>query len=244
MSRTVLITGAATGIGRETAKRFATEGYNVAIHYNGSEAAAQSLMDELKARHISVVRAQADVRDADAVRAMVDKVTRAFGWIDVLVNNAGIAQQKMFTDITEQDWDTMMGVNLGGVFHCCQAVLPGMISRKLGSIVNVSSIWGIVGSSCEVSYSASKAAVIGLTKALAKEVGPSGIRVNCVAPGATTTAMTANLDEATLAEIRESTPLRGIGAPRDVADAIYYLASERAGFITGQVLGVNGGFVI
>jgi 3-oxoacyl-[acyl-carrier protein] reductase len=221
MSQTVLITGAATGIGRETAKRFATEGYNV-----------------------SVMRAQADVRDADAVRAMVDKVCRAFVRIDVLVNNAGIAQQKLFTDITEQDWDTMMDVNLGGVFHCCQAVLPGMISRKSGSIVNVSSIWGVVGASCEAHYSAAKAAVIGLTKALAKEVGPSGVRVNCVAPGVIATPMTANLDEETLAALRNETPLGAIGTPRDVADAICYLASERAGFVTGQVLGVNGGFVI
>jgi 3-oxoacyl-[acyl-carrier protein] reductase len=244
MSRTVLITGAATGIGRETAKRFAAEGCNVAVHYHSSGAAAESLMDELKARHASVVRVQADVRDAGAVRAMADKVCRAFGRIDVLVCNAGIAQQKLFTDITAQDWNDMMDVNLKGVFHCCQAVLPGMISRKAGSIVNVSSIWGIVGSSCEVHYSASKAAVIGLTRALAKEVGPSGVRVNCVAPGATATAMTAGLDEATLAELKENTPLRAVGTPRDVADAIFFLASERAGHITGQVLGVNGGFVI
>jgi len=244
MSRTVLITGAATGIGRETARRFATEGDNVAIHYNKSETEAVSLMDELRARHISVVRAQADVRDADAVRAMVDKVSRAFGCIDVLVNNAGFAQQKLFTDITRQDWDDMMGVNVTGVFNCCQAVLPGMISRKSGSIVNVSSIWGVVGASCETHYSTAKAAVIGLTKALAKEVGPSGIRVNAVAPGVIATPMTANLGEETLAALKADTPLGTIGTPRDVADAIYYLASERAGFVTGQILGVNGGFVV
>jgi 3-oxoacyl-[acyl-carrier protein] reductase len=244
MSRTVLITGAATGIGRETAKRFAAEGWNVAVHYHKSEAEAASLVAELKARHLSVVRVQADVCDAAAVRAMSDKVCRAFGRIDALVNNAGIAQQKLFTDITEQDWHTMMDVNLGGVFRCCQAVLPGMISRKAGSIVNVSSIWGEVGASCEVHYSASKAGVIGLTKALAKEVGPSGIRVNCVAPGVITTPMTAELGEETLAALKADTPLGTIGTPRDVADAICYLASERAGFITGQVLGVSGGFVI
>ena len=244
MSRTVLITGAATGIGRETAKRFAAEGWNVAVHYHKSESAAVSLMDELKARHVSVVRAQADVRDADAVRAMVEKVCRAFGWIDALVNNAGIAQQKLFTDISARDWDDMFDVNVKGVFHCCQAVLPGMISRKSGSIVNVSSIWGEVGASCEVHYSAAKAAVIGLTRALSKEVGPSGIRVNCVAPGVIATPMTAGLDEETVTAMEADTPLMTIGAPRDVADALYYLASERAGFITGQVLGVSGGFVI
>lgn len=244
MSRTVLVTGAATGIGRETAKRFAAEGYNVAVHYHKSEAAAQSLMDELKARHASVIRVQADVRDAYAVKAMAEKVHRAFGRIDALVNNAGIAQQKLFTDITQRDWDDMFDVNVKGVFHCCQAVLPGMISRKAGSIVNVSSIWGVVGASCEVHYSAAKAAVIGLTRALAKEVGPSGIRVNGVAPGVIETHMTAGLDAETMEALRTDTPLGTIGTPRDVADAIYYLASERAGFVTGQVLGVNGGFVI
>ncbi len=243
MSQTVLITGAATGIGRETARRFAAEGWNVAVHYNTSGAEAAALVDELRARRVSVIRAAADVRDMEEVRAMVDKVCRTFGRIDALVNNAGIAQQKLFTDITAEDWDSMMDINVKGVFHCCQAVLPGMISRKSGSIVNVSSMWGVVGASCEVHYSAAKAAVIGLTKALAKEVGPSGIRVNCVAPGVIATPMTAGLDAETMEELKEQTPLGVIGTPRDVADAIYYLASNRAGFITGQVLGVNGGFV-
>ena len=243
MSQTVLITGAATGIGRETARRFAAEGWNVAVHYHTSGAEAAALVDELRARRVSVIRAVADVRDMEEVRAMVDKVCRTFGRIEALVNNAGIAQQKLFTDITAEDWDSMMDINVKGVFHCCQAVLPGMISRKSGSIVNVSSMWGVVGASCEVHYSAAKAAVIGLTKALAKEVGPSGIRVNCVAPGVIATPMTAGLDAETMEELKEQTPLGVIGTPRDVADAIYYLASNRAGFITGQVLGVNGGFV-
>ncbi len=244
MSRTVLITGAATGIGRETAKRFAAEGWNVAVHYHKSEAAAQALVDELKARHASAIRVQADVRDPYAVRAMAEKVNRAFTRIDALVNNAGLAQQKLFTDITAREWDDMFDVNVKGVFHCCQAVLPGMISRKSGSIVNVSSMWGEVGASCEVHYSAAKAAVIGLTKALAKEVGPSGIRVNCVTPGVIATAMTANLDEAAIAALKDETPLGAIGSPRDVAEAIYYLASDKAAFVTGQVLGVSGGLVI
>ncbi len=244
MSRTVLITGAATGIGRETAKRFAAEGWNVAVHYHKSEAAAQALVDELKARHASAIRVQADVRDPYAVRAMAEKVNRAFTRIDALVNNAGLAQQKLFTDITAREWDDMFDVNVKGVFHCCQAVLPGMISRKSGSIVNVSSMWGEVGASCEVHYSAAKAAVIGLTKALAKEVGPCGIRVNCVAPGVIATAMTANLDEAAIAALKDETPLGAIGSPRDVAEAIYYLALDKAAFVTGQVLGVSGGLVI
>ena len=169
---------------------------------------------------------------------------RAFTRIDALVNNAGIAQQKLFTDISARDWGDMFDVNVKGVFHCCQAVLPDMISRKSGCIVNVSSMWGEAGASCEVHYSAAKAAVIGLTKALAKEVGPSGVRVNCVTPGVIATAMTANLDEDAIASLKEETPLGVIGSPRDVADAIYYLASDRAAFVTGQVLGVSGGFVI
>ena len=244
MSRTAVITGAATGIGRDTAKRFAAEGWNVAVHYNRSEAAAQSLVEELKARHASTIKVQADVRDPYAVKAMAEKVCRAFTRIDALVNNAGIAQQKLFTDISARDWDDMFDVNVKGVFHCCQAVLPGMISRKSGCIVNVSSMWGEAGASCEVHYSAAKAAVIGLTKALAKEVGPSGVRVNCVTPGVIATAMTANLDEDAIAALKEETPLGVIGSPRYVADAIYYLASDRAAFVTGQVLGVSGGFVI
>lgn len=244
MGKTVLITGAATGIGRETAKRFAAEGYFVAVHYYKSEMAAQTLLEELKARHATAIPIQADLRDSTAVQSMVEKACRAFGRVDVLVNNAGVAQQKLFTDISLREWDDMFDVNVKGVYRCCQAVLPGMISRKSGSIVNVSSIWGVVGASCEVHYSAAKAAVIGFTKALAKEVGPSGIRVNCVAPGVIETAMNAHLDDETKAALKDETPLGTIGTPRDVAEAILYLASDKAGFVTGQVLGVNGGMVI
>ena len=244
MAKTVLITGAATGIGRETAKRFAAEGYAVAVHYHKSEAAAKSLVEELKARHASAIPVQADVRDGAAVEAMVEKACRAFGRVDALVCNAGIAQQKLFTDISPREWNDMFDVNVTGVFRCIQAALPGMLSRKQGSIVTVSSIWGVAGASCETHYSAAKAAVIGLTKALAKELGPSGIRVNCVAPGVIDTAMNAHLGEDTKAALKDETPLGTIGTPRDVADAIYYLASDRAGFVTGQVLGVNGGMVI
>ncbi len=244
MAKTVLITGAATGIGRETAKRFAAEGYAVAVHYHKSEAAAKALVEELKARHASVVPVQADVRDGAAVGAMVEKACRAFGRVDALVCNAGIAQQKLFTDISPREWNDMFDVNVTGVYRCIQAVLPGMLSRKQGSIVTVSSIWGVVGASCEAHYSAAKAAVIGLTRALAKELGPSGIRVNCVAPGVIDTAMNAHLDDDAKAALKEETPLGTIGTPRDVAEAICYLASDRAGFVTGQVLGVNGGMVI
>ena len=244
MTKAVLITGAATGIGRETARRFAAEGYYVAVHYYKSEMAAQTLLEELKARHATAIPIRADLRDGEAAEAMVEKACRAFGRIDVLVNNAGMAQQKLFTEITPREWDDMFDLNVRSVFRCCQAVLPDMISRKSGSIVNVSSMWGVAGASCEVHYSAAKAAVIGLTKALAKEVGPSGIRVNCVAPGVIDTAMNAHLDDAAKAALKDETPLGAFGTARDVAEAILYLASDRAGFVTGQVLGVNGGMVV
>ena len=163
---------------------------------------------------------------------------------DLLVNNAGIAQQKLFTDVTEEEWDRIFAVNVKGLYTCCRAVVPHMVRRHAGSIINVSSIWGEVGASCEVPYSASKAAVIGFTKALAKELGPSGIRVNCVSPGVIATEMNAALDPETLDALREETPLGTIGTPEDAARAILWLAGEDSAFVTGQVLGVNGGFVI
>jgi 3-oxoacyl-[acyl-carrier protein] reductase len=175
---------------------------------------------------------------------MVQRVIDVFGRIDVLVNNAGIAQSKMFTDLTADDWDAMFDVNVKGAFHCCQSVLPGMISRKSGCILNVSSIWGLVGASCETHYSAAKAAVIGLTKALAKELGPSGIRVNAVAPGVIDTDMIAGLDDETREALKEETPLCRLGTAEDVAQTIRFLTSDSAGFITGQVISPNGGFVI
>ena len=241
---TVLITGAATGIGKATALLFAADGYNVAVHYNKSEKEALTLSEQIAAQGGRAVAVHADVADAVQVNAMVRRVTDVFGRIDVLVNNAGIAQTKLFTDLTAIDWDTMFDVNVKGVFHCCQAVLPGMISRKAGCVVNVSSIWGMVGASCEAHYSAAKAAVIGLTKALAKELGPSNIRVNCVAPGVIETRMIDGLDDDTRAALKEETPLCRLGTAEDVAQAIRFLASENSSFITGQVLSPNGGFVI
>lgn len=241
---TVLITGAATGIGRTTAICFSADGYNVAVHYNKSEQAALSLCEEIAEAGGRAVAVQADVADTAQVKAMVRHVNDVFGHIDVLVNNAGIAQSKLFTDLTEEDWDLMFDVNVKGVFHCCHSVLPDMISRKSGCIVNVSSVWGLVGASCEAHYSAAKAAVIGLTKALAKELGPSNIRVNAVAPGVIDTNMIAGLDDEMRDALKEETPLCRLGTAEDVAQAIRFLASPNAGFITGQVLSPNGGFVI
>lgn len=241
---TVLITGAATGIGKATALCFAADGYHVAVHYNKSKKEALTLCDDIAAQGGRALAVHADVKDAAQVKAMAQRVTEVFGRVDVLVNNAGIVQSKLFTDLTADEWDTMFDVNVKGVFHCCQSVLPGMISRKAGCIVNVSSIWGLVGASCEAHYSAAKAAVIGLTKALAKELGPSGIRVNAVAPGVIETAMIAGMDDETRGALKEETPLGRFGTAQEIAQAIRFLASDKASFITGQVLSPNGGFVI
>lgn len=244
MNQTVLITGASRGIGRAAAIKFARAGWNVALNYHHSSRQAMELAEELAAAHCSVLPLQADVSRREQVDAMVAQALHTFGHIDALVNNCGIAQQKLFTDLSEADWDRMFDVNLKSMFHCCQSVLPHMLRRHSGCIVNLSSIWGIAGASCEVHYSASKAAVIGLTKALAKEVGPSGIRVNCVAPGVVATDMNANLDEETMAALKEETPLETIGTPEDIAESIYFLCTPASRFTTGQVLSPNGGIVI
>lgn len=244
MKGTVLITGASRGIGRAAASAFAKEGYSVAVNYNKSEEKAQSLCRELCGYGVTAGAYRADVSDKAAVTEMIRRIESEFGGIDVLVNNAGIAEQALFTDITEEMWDRMFAVNVKGAYNCAQAVLPGMIREKRGRIVNVSSMWGISGASCEVHYSASKAALIGFTKALSKEVGLSGITVNCVAPGVIKTEMNAMLTEETLAALKDETPLNRIGTPEDAAEAILFLASEKAGFITGQVLSVDGGFIL
>ena len=243
-AKTVLITGASRGIGRAAAELFAERGCRVLLNYHRSREAAEELERELTARGADVMAYGADVSDREQVERMAAACERLFGGADVLVCNAGIARQGLFTDLTPQEWREMMGVHVDGAFHCCRAVLPGMIRKKEGSIVLVSSVWGLTGASCEVAYSTAKAALIGMTKALAKEVGPSGIRVNCVAPGVVDTAMNAALDGETLASLREETPLGRLGTPREIAQAIAFLASPEASFITGQVLSPNGGFVI
>lgn len=244
MNGTVLITGASRGIGRACALAFAKEGFCVAANYCTHEKEALSLREEIRAAGAACEIFCADVADRAEVDSMVRGVSGAFGTVNVLVNNAGMAQQKLFTDITEEEWRRMFDVNMTGMFHCTQAVLPGMIQKKRGKIVNISSIWGISGASCEVHYSASKAAVIGFTKALAKEVGPSGIQVNCVAPGVVDTDMNAALDQGTREMLKEETPLGLLGTPEDIAQAVLFLAGDGAKFITGQVLSPNGGIVI
>ncbi|HRY13558.1 MAG TPA: 3-oxoacyl-ACP reductase FabG [Syntrophomonadaceae bacterium] len=244
MKKTVLITGGSRGIGRASAQLFARQGWNVAVNYLHSQQAALDLVAELTGEGCEVMACQADVSIREQVAGMVREVGDRFGSIEVLINNAGIAQQKLFTDITPEDWDAMLDVNVKGIFNCCQAVVPGMISRKRGKIINLASIWGLTGASCEVHYSTAKAAVIGFTKALARELGPSNIQVNCVAPGIIDTDMNASLLEDDRCRLIEATPLMRFGTPQDIAYALLFLASEQADFLTGQVLSPNGGFVI
>ena len=242
----VLITGGAGGIGTALCKAFAREGCGVAVHYHSKKEKAEQLAADLRNQYgVRAIAVQADVSDRASVSRLFDAVDDALGSLELLVNNAGIAQQKLFTDITDDDWNNMISTNLSGVFYCCQEALRRyMLPAHSGVILNISSMWGQVGASCEVHYSAAKAGVIGLTKALAKEVGLSGIRVNCIAPGVVMTDMMASFDAETLDALREETPLNTLGTPRDIADAAVYLCSDKARFITGQVLAVNGGFVI
>ena len=205
---------------------------------------AEALAEELAALGVPVKVYVCDVAQREQVQAMTAAFLREFGRIDVLVCNAGIARQELFTDITEAGWREVMGVDLDGVFYCAQAALPDMLHRKAGKIITLSSMWGQVGASCEVAYSTAKAGVIGLTKALAKELGPSGITVNCVAPGVIDTEMNGNLPQDIKDELAEETPLERLGTPEDVAQAVWFLASSAGDFFTGQVLAPNGGLII
>jgi 3-oxoacyl-[acyl-carrier protein] reductase len=246
MKRTVLITGASRGIGRAIAECFAEHGYQVGINYCSSHREAIGLKQDLceKYGEEAAELFQGDVSKEEEVRRIGKEISDRFGGIDVLINNAGVAQQKLLTQTTMEDWDTLFGINARGTFLCSREFLPRMIQKQKGKIINISSMWGITGASCEVAYSASKAAIIGFTKALAKEVGPSHINVNCIAPGVIQTQMNDALDEETLNALREETPLEMLGTGMDVAQLALFLASEKADFITGQVISVDGGMVI
>lgn len=237
--RRVLISGGSRGIGRALVHAFCHAGDAVAFLYHHRVDAASELSAMTGARSYSC-----DLSDVEQVKAAAQWAKETLGGVDVLINNAGIAQIKMLGDITDEDFRRMIDVNLSAAFYLAREISPDMVRRKHGRIINVGSMWGKVGASCEVHYSAAKAGLRGLTMALAKELGPSGITVNCVEPGVIDTDMNAALDEESRAALCEQTPLCRIGRPEDVAAAVMFLASDEAGFITGQVLGVDGGFAV
>lgn len=243
MNKTALVTGGAKGIGAAICKTLANDGYRIALNYNSSFESATELKNELSSvTHIEIFKA--DISDSSDVERMFTEIEGVFGGVDVLINNAGIAQQALFTDITDEMWQKMIGVNLTGAFNCCRRALPYMIRNKFGKIINITSMWGEVGASMEVHYSASKAGLIGLTKALAKEVGLSGITVNAVSPGVIETDMMSSFSDDVKSSLADETPLGVLGTPENIASAVSFLASDKAGFITGQVVSVNGGFII
>jgi len=233
MSKKALITGSSRGIGAAIAERLAEDGWDVIINYKRSKEKAESLAAKLGGKAVC-----ADVSVPEAVKAMF----RETGPVDLLVANAGIAHVGLLTDVDDTLWREILGVNTDGVYRCCREAIPGMVHNKQGCIIMTSSVWGVYGASCEAAYSASKAALIGLTKALAKELGPSGIRVNCVAPGVIATDMLAQFVGDDRQALADAAPLGRIGQPQDIAELVAFLASDKASFITGQTIGCDGGF--
>lgn len=244
MEKIALITGSSRGIGRAIAALLARSGWAVCINYRERHDCAEELAAQLTAEGCRVMVCQADVSDRDAVNTMVRRAEEAFGPISLLVNNAGIAGQGLFQDVSDKLWHRYFAVNVDGAFHCTQAVLPHMLREHAGCIINISSIWGLRGASCEVVYSCTKAALIGMTRSLAAELAPSHIRVNCVAPGVIQTDMMNTLATEYVPQLVEQTPLGRLGTPEDIAHAVAFLADEKASFITGQVLTADGGFIL
>ena len=242
MKKIAIVTGASRGIGREIAKALAEEGIQVVANYNNSEEKALELKKELEYKSINIDIFKANVSKREEAKALVEYTLKEYGKIDILINNAGISEYKIFTDETDEDWNRVMNTNLYSAFVMCQEVIPNMIYNKSGNIINISSIWGMVGSSLEVLYSVSKAGMDGLTKALAKELGPSNIRVNSVAPGAINTDMNADLNAEELKQLEDETPLGRIGIPQDIAKCVKWLVDDT--FTTGQIISVNGGWII
>ena len=240
--KNVIITGGSRGIGKCIVENLAREGYNVLLNYNKSEKQAQKIQNDLKEEGIIIEIFKADVSKREEVKKMIEFALKKWDKIDVLINNAGIAKLQMFQDVTEDDWNEMINNNLKSAFYTCQEVIPNMINRKEGCIINISSIWGLVGASCETVYSISKAGLDALTKSLAKELGPSNIRVNSIAPGVINTDMNSKLDEHIIREIKNETPLGKIGAPIDIYKGVKWLIEDE--FTTGQVISINGGYVI
>lgn len=244
MKRTALVTGGAGGIGEAVVRRLCAESFTVVINYFSSEEKAKALSSELVLSGFDCFAVKADICDEKQVEAMVSRIIEKTGRIDVLVNNSGVALQKLFDLTTAAEWQKIQSVNLTGTFNCAKAAVPYMISEKYGRIINIASMWGQVGASCEVAYSSAKAGVIGLTKALAKELAPSGITVNCVSPGAVDTAMMKSFSEEEITALCEEIPVGRLAFPDEIADAVAFFANEKSAYITGQNLGVNGGMVV
>ena len=244
MRKIALVTGASRGIGRGIALQLAREGWDVCVNYIQQREAAEAVAAQIRSIGQNAMAVQADVADGEAVNAMVRAVETQLGPVTLAVNNAGISGQGLFQDTSDEMWDRHMAVNLGGARNVIRAVLPHMLSEKSGCIVNISSIWGLRGASCEVAYACSKAAVIGLTRSLALELAPSGIRVNCVAPGCIDTDMVRVLGRETREMLVEETPLGRLGTPEDIAHAVAFFAEEGSSFLTGQVLTADGGFIV
>lgn len=244
MRKSALITGASRGIGRAIAAVLAREGWAVCANCLERRDAAEALVRELREQGRAAIAVQADVADREAVEAMVRTASEELGPVELLVNNAGISHRGLFQDLDDRTWERLLAVNLTGPRNTVQAVLPHMLSEKRGCIVNISSIWGLRGGSCETAYAATKAGLVGLTRSLALELAPSGIRVNCVAPGCVETDMVRVLGEDTRRMLAEETPLGRLGRPEEIAEAVAFLSSERSGFITGQVLTADGGFIV
>ncbi len=242
--KVMLITGASRGIGASTAYEAAMAGYYVVINYNNSEEKAKKLAEKIINDGGECIIVKADISDPEEASLLCDEAIKYSGKIDVLVNNAGVSSFSLFTDISDDLWKKTFDINVNGNFYVTRSVVPLMVREKNGKIINISSVWGICGSSCEVHYSATKAAIIGMTKALAKELGPSHITVNCVAPGVVDTEMNSVLTKEDINALCEETPLGRIGKPSEIARSILFLASEDANFITGQVLSPNGGFIV
>ena len=242
MSKTAIVTGGSRGIGATIVDSLAKEGYNVVLNYNKSEETAKKMKEEFTNSGYNVEIFKADVSKREEVKKMVEFTLSKFKNIDVLINNAGISQIMLFTDITDEDWNNMISVNLNSVFYTTQEVVKNMIHNKKGCIINISSIWGITGASCEVHYSVAKAGVDAMTKSLAKELGPSNIRVNSIAPGIIDTEMNKDLNSKDIDIIRDEIPLNKIGKPKDIARCVKWLIEDE--YTTGQIIGVNGGWLI
>lgn len=242
MRKTVVVTGGSKGIGRAIVERIAMKDYNVILNYNSSEMEAKEVREKLKDSGKEIEIFKADVSKRKEVQSLVEFAMKKYNKIDVLINNAGISQVKLFTDITDEDWQKMMDINLNSVFYSCQEVSKIMINQKEGCIINISSIWGEIGASCEVHYSVAKAGVDALTKSLAKELGPSNIRVNSIAPGIIDTEMNRHLNKDEIKAIKDEIPLEKIGMPEDIARCAEWLIEDN--YTTGQVISINGGWNI